>query len=151
MIAVADCTTYARFLKDIPAFSDCATEVLEEFVTHTAFRVYAAAGETLCSEAQSDQNLYVLVSGLATLHADEGVRVTLDAGDYFGWNPGRYHGPTAHVIAEKDVEVLVIRPQDVLRLEVLASRNRHPSKIERQPAPQVMHAPRGRQRTLVTT
>ncbi len=93
-------------------------------------RVHVAAGKTLCSKAQCDQNLYVLVSGVASLDAGDGVRVALDAGDYFGWNPGRYHGPSATVTAEEDVVVLVIRPQDVLRLEMIASRHRHPSKIE---------------------
>ena len=33
----------------------------------------------------------------------------------------RYHGPSASVVADEDVEVLVIRPQDVLRLEMIAS------------------------------
>jgi CRP-like cAMP-binding protein len=137
--SVAKRETYAGFLGDIPAFSDCATEVLEEFVTHAAVRVHAAGGKTLCSKAQSDQNLYVLVSGVA-----------LEAGDYFGWNPGRYHGPSASVVAEEDVEVLVIRPQDVLRLEMIVSRHRHPSnidwRIEGAVAP-----PRQRHRALVTT
>lgn len=141
---------YAGFLGDIPAFSDCATEVLEEFVTHAAVRVHAAGGKTLCSKAQSDQNLYVLVSGIASLDAGDGIRVALEAGDYFGWNPGRYHGPSASVVAEEDVEVLVIRPQDVLRLEMIVSRHRHPSNIDWR-VEDAVAPPRQRHRALVTT
>lgn len=149
--SVADCKTYADYLGDIPAFSDCATEVLEEFVTHATSRVHVAAGKTLCSKAQCDQNLYVLVSGVASLDAGDGVRVALDAGDYFGWNPGRYHGPSASVTAEKDVVVLVIRPQDVLRLEMIASRHRHPSKIEWQAEAEDTQPSGRRYRALVTS
>jgi CRP-like cAMP-binding protein len=128
--SVAEYKTYAGFLGDIPAFSDCAPEVLEEFAASAAVKIHAAAGKTLCSEVQCDQNLYVLVSGVASLDAGDGVRIALEAGDYFGWNPGRYHGPRASVVAGEDVEVLVIRPQDVLRLEMIVSRHRHPSNIE---------------------
>ena len=151
MNSVADSRTYAGYLGDIPAFSDCATEVLEEFVTHAASRVYVAAGKTLCSKAQCDQNLYVLVSGVASLDAGDGIRIALDAGDYFGWNPGRYHGPSVSVTAEEDVVVLVIRPQDVLRLEMIASRHRHPSRIEWPVDAQDMQASYGRSRALVTS
>jgi signal-transduction protein with cAMP-binding, CBS, and nucleotidyltransferase domain len=149
--AVADSQTYASFVGDIPAFSDCATEVLEEFVTHAAHRVHVAEGETVCSQAQCDENLYVLVAGAASLEAGEGVRVALTAGDFFGWNPGRYHGPSVRVIAEEDVEVLVIQPQDVLRLEMIASRHRHPSKIDWRVEAKATQPPRQRERTLVTT
>ena len=147
MNSVADCKTYAGFLGDIPAFSNCATEVLEEFVTHAAQKVDAVAGETLCSPTECDQNLFVLVSGMASLHTGEGVRISLEKGDYFGWNPGRYHGPSASVVAEEEVEVLVIRPQDVLQLELIASRHRHPSKIDWRGGPSA----RRRMRALVTT
>lgn len=130
MNSVADCKKYADFLANIPAFSDCVTEVLEEFVTHAAFKVHSAAGRILCSQTQCDQNLYVLISGSAFLDAGDGVRINLEPGDYFGRNPGRYHELVATVMANEDVEVLVIRPQEVLQLEQASSRHRHPSKIE---------------------
>jgi CRP-like cAMP-binding protein len=128
--AVANGKDYAEFLGDIPAFSNCAMEVLEEFVAYGAFKVHHAAGKTLCFQTQCDQNLYVLVSGSATLDAGDGVQVSLQPGDYFGRNPRRYHELIASVIADEDVEVLVIRPQEVLLLEEVSSRHRHPSKIE---------------------
>jgi hypothetical protein len=151
---VVDCKEYAEFLGDIPAFSNCAKEVLEEFVASCSFKVHADAGKTLCFQTQCDQNLYVLVSGSASLDAGDGVSVTLQAGDYFGRNPGRFHGLVASVIADVEVEVLVIRPQDVLQLERASSRNRHPSKIEWRSeftgAP-VTRLPRRRHRSLVAS
>ena len=128
--SVANDKHYAEFLGNIPAFSNCAMEVLEEFVDYGAFKVHHAAGKTLCSQTQCDQNLYVLVSGSATLDAGDGVHVSLQPGDYFGRNPLRYHELIASVTADVDVEVLVIRPQEVLQLEKASSRHRHPSKIE---------------------
>ena len=72
--------------------------------------------------------------------------VALEEGDYFGWNPGRYHGPRASVVADVDVEVLVIRPQDVLRLEMIVSRHRHPSNIDWRLKVGITQPPRRRHR-----
>ena len=130
MNSVADCKNYADFLGNIPAFSNCPKEVLEEFVDHAEFKVHSATGRILCSQTHCDQNLYVLISGTASLDAGDDVRITLEAGDYFGRNPGHNHELIATVIANEDVEVLVIRPQEVLQLEKASSRHRHPSKIE---------------------
>ena len=130
MNSVADCQNYADFLANVPAFSNCAKEVLDEFVTHAAFKVHAAAGRTLCSQTQCDQKLYVLISGSASLDAGDGVHIALEPGDYFGRNPGHSHELIATVTADDDVEVLVIRPQEVVQLENASSRHRHPSKIE---------------------
>jgi signal-transduction protein with cAMP-binding, CBS, and nucleotidyltransferase domain len=127
--SVADCKNYADFLVSIPAFSNCAKEVLDQFVTDAVFKE-SASGRILCSQTQCDQNLYVLISGSASLDAGDGVCIALEPGDYFGRNPGRYHELIATVIANEAVEVLVIRPQDVLQLEKASSRHRHPSKIE---------------------
>lgn len=151
--SAADFKSCADFLGDIPAFSLYAKEVLEEFVTHAPFRMHVAAGKKLYGQTRSDQNLYVVISGSASLDAGDGVCVTLGAGDYFGKTPGRSHGLMATVIAEEDVEVLVLRPEEVLELEMTASRHRHPSQIEwrgelASPAPR---SPRRRQRALVAT
>jgi hypothetical protein len=128
--SVADCQNYADFLANIPAFANCAKEVLDEFVTHNACKVHAAAGRTLCPQTQYDQNLYVLLSGSASLDAGDGMHVGLEPGDYFGRNPGRHHELVATVTADDDVEVLVIRPHEVVQLENASSRHRHPSEIE---------------------
>jgi hypothetical protein len=128
--SVVDSQKYADFLANIPLFSACEQEVLEEFVAHAAFKVHFAAGRTLCSQTQCDQNLYVLVSGSASLDAGDGVHIALEPGDYFGRNPGRYHELIATVIADVDVDVLIIRPQEVLQMEKASSRYRHPSEID---------------------
>lgn len=151
---VVDCKDYAEFLGDIPALSNCAKEVLEEFVASCALKVHADAGKTLCSQTQCDQNLYVLVSGSASLDAGDGVSVTLQPGDYFGRMPGRFRGLIASVIADVDVEVLVIRPRDVLQLERASSRSRHPSNIEWRSefnAAPTTRLPRRRHRALVAS
>ncbi len=130
MNSAADFKSDADFLGDIPAFSPYPKEVLEDFVTHAPFRMHVAAGKKLCGQTRSDQNLYVLISGSASLDAGDGIRITLGAGDYFGRTPGHYHELRATVIVDEDVEVLVMRPEDVFQLEIAASRHRHPSQAE---------------------
>jgi CRP-like cAMP-binding protein len=153
--SAADFKSCADFLGEIPAFSLYSEEVLEEFVTHAPFRMHVAAGKKLCGPTRSDGNLYVLISGSASLDAGDGVRLSLGAGDYFGRTPGHYHYQElmATVIAAENVEVLVIRPEEVLQLEIAASRHRHPSQIEWRgdlaaPAPR---NPRRRQHALAST
>jgi CRP-like cAMP-binding protein len=151
--SAADFKSCVDFLGGIPAFSLYSKEILEEFVTHAPFRMHVAAGKQLCGPTRSDENLYVLISGSAFLDAGDGVRITLDAGDYFGRTPGHRHELLSTVIAVEDVEVLVIRPEDVLQLEIAASRHRHPSQIEWRsdlaaPAPR---NPRRRQHALAST
>jgi hypothetical protein len=150
---VANDKDYAEFLGHIPAFSNCAMEVLEEFVATAAFKVHHAAGRTLCFQTQCDQNLYVLVSGSATLDAGHGVKISLQPGDYFGRNPLRYHELVASVTADVAVDVLVIRPLEVLQLEKASSRSRHPSKIEwrSELATPMPRLPRRRHRALLAS
>ncbi len=154
MNSAADFKSCADFLGDIPAFSHYAKEVLEDFVSHVPFRMHVAAGKKLCRQTRSDENLYVLISGSASLDAGDGVRISLEAGDYFGRTPGHNHAINATVVANEDVEVLVMRPAEVLQLEMAASRYRHPSRVDwhsdrdevADPAPQ---SPRRRQHALV--
>jgi hypothetical protein len=128
--SVADCKNYAEILGDIPAFSSCAEEVLEEFVTYGVQKAHHLAGETLSSQMHRDPNCYVVVSGTATLDAGDDVRVTLIPGDYFGHTPGHIHPLVGSVTADVDVDVLVIRPQEALQLERASSKHHHPSQIE---------------------
>jgi len=88
------------------------------------------AGRPLSPKSHCDQNLYVLVSGSATLDAGDGVHVALEPGDYFGRTPGRHVALAATVTADDAVEVLVIGPEEVVRLLHASSRQRHPSNIE---------------------
>jgi hypothetical protein len=125
-----DSKSYAEFLHMIPVLSTCTSDVLEEFVSHGVDRLHCAAGKSVSSESDSDQNLYVLVNGSASLDAGDDVRVVLEPGDYFGSATARRHHMTTSVIADRDVDVLVIRPQEVDQLTQASSRDRHPSQIE---------------------
>jgi hypothetical protein len=128
--SVADCKGYAEILGGLPAFSNCADEVLEEFVAYGVHKAHHLAGETLSARLHGDPNLYVLVSGSATLDAGDDVRVALIAGDYFGATPDHSHAFVGSVTADVDVDVLVIRPQETLHLERASSKRNHPSQID---------------------
>jgi Cyclic nucleotide-binding domain len=126
---VADSKTYAEILRDIPAFSRCAPDVLDRFVTETVFSVHTRAGQQICSRTDASDNLYVIVAGSATLDAGD-VRVTLEPGDYFG-GTGRHVGTLrGSVVADDDVEALVISPDEIVRLGHAASRRHHPSNAD---------------------
>jgi CRP-like cAMP-binding protein len=75
-----------------------------------------------------DHNLYVIISGEAVLHVGPDVAITLTPGDYIGQQLHRQNRLTGSVIASTEVEVLVVGPQDLLRLELESSASRHPSR-----------------------
>jgi CRP-like cAMP-binding protein len=125
-----DSKSYAEFLRVVPVLSTCTSDVLEEFVSHGVDRLHCAAGKSVTSESDSDQNLYVVVNGSASLDAGDDIRIVLEPGDYFGSATARRHHMTTSIIADRDVEVLIIRPQEVARLAHASSRDRHPSQIE---------------------
>jgi hypothetical protein len=125
---VADSKTYAEILRDIPAFASYASDVLDQFVTEKVFTVHTAAGREIRSATDGSDNLYVVVAGSASLNAGDGVRVALEAGDYFGGD--RRHKLSASVVAEENVEVLVISADEIVRLQHAASRRQHPSNVE---------------------
>jgi mannose-6-phosphate isomerase-like protein (cupin superfamily) len=129
MTIVADSKTYAEILRDIPVFSGCAPEVLDRFVTETVFTVHTRAGQQICARTDASDNLYVVVAGSATLDAGD-VYVALEPGDYFG-GAGRHHDTLrGSVVADDDVEVLVISPEEIVRLRHAASRRHHPSNAD---------------------
>jgi hypothetical protein len=127
---LADRKHYADYLETIPVFSSCSREVLESFVTSGVVKVHCWAGKKLSPLADGDQNLYVVATGSAILHAGDDVTVDLEPGDYFGQTPQRRHHIGASVVAVTDVEILVINPQEVAWLQQASSRYRHPSKTE---------------------
>lgn len=115
-------------IEDLPPFSICTAEVLASYLAHDAMRAHCGPGEVL-SGLEQDHNLYVLISGEAVLHVGPDVSITLEPGDYFGRQLHRQHRLTGTVIASTDVEVLVVGPQDLLRLELESSASRHPSRF----------------------
>jgi CRP-like cAMP-binding protein len=116
-------------LEGLPPFSMCTTEALTSFVAHDAMRAHCGPGEVL-SGLQQDHNLYVLLSGDAVLRVSPDVSISLEAGDYFGQQAHRHHRMSGTVVAVTDVEVLVVGPQDLARLELASSASRHPSRFE---------------------
>jgi CRP-like cAMP-binding protein len=119
-------------LEGLPPFSMCTTEALATFVAHDAMRAHCGPGEVLCGLAQ-DHNLYVLISGEAVLRVGPDVTISLEPGDYFGEQAHRPHRIAGTVVAVTDVEVLVLGPQDLARLELASSAERHPSRFEPSP------------------
>jgi CRP-like cAMP-binding protein len=120
---------YVDFLESIPAFSSCTRAVLDEFVNHGLVKVHCAAGKKLSPLTEQEQNLYVLAAGSALLSAND-VAVTLVPGDYFGRTPDRRHHIVASVLALSDIEILVMNPQEVARIQQTTSRDLHPPKTD---------------------
>ena len=120
-------------IEDLPPFRTCSTEVLESYLAHDAMRAHCGPGEVLCG-LQQDHNLYVIISGEAVLHVGPDVAITLTPGDYVGQQLHRQNRLAGSVIATTDVEVLVVGPQDLLRLELESSASRHPSRFVSPPA-----------------
>ena len=129
MQALAGCTDYVELLEEVPALSNCTKAVLADFVAHSAIKAHCDAGKVLCGLEQ-DHNLYVLTSGSAALHVGPDIVVHLEPGDYFGQQAHRHHRMAGTVLALTDVEVLVVGPQDLARLELASSASRHPSRME---------------------
>jgi hypothetical protein len=129
IVTVADTKTYAEILRDIPVFSSYAPDVLDRFVTETVFSMHTAAGREICSRTDASDNLYVVVAGTATLDAGD-VRVALEPGDYFGGASRHRDSLRGSVVADDNVEVLVITPDEIARLTHAASRRHHPSNAE---------------------
>jgi CRP-like cAMP-binding protein len=95
---------------------------------------------------EQDHNLYVIVSGEAVLHVGPDVSITLTPGDYIGQQLHRQNRLSGSVIASTDVEVLVVGPQDLLRLELESGASRHPSRFVLSPDLSVIEG--GSQRRL---
>jgi CRP-like cAMP-binding protein len=127
---LTDRDNYTDLLETIPAFSACTRKVLEEFSSHGVHKVRCSAGTTFRARTDHDPDLYVLAEGSAFLDAGEDVVIALEAGDYFGTDPGRRHALSATVVAVSDIEVLVIHPDELSQLDQASARDRHPSEIE---------------------
>jgi hypothetical protein len=127
---LTDTSTYADLLAEVPALSTCTRGVLEEFVAHGVDKLHCAAGRSIGTRTSTDQNLYVLVGGSASFRTGDDIRVALEPGDYFGNVNAHSRDMTATVVAEQDIEILVIRPQQLTRLAHASSRDRHPSQID---------------------
>jgi hypothetical protein len=105
---VAGCKSYAEMLGDLPAFSSCAREVLEEFAAHGRDKLDFATGETVWRQTNADQNLYVVVSGSAVLDAGDDISVALEPAITSVGLPGTRFWSARRCSPADDMEVLVI-------------------------------------------
>ena len=126
MHTLAERVEYADFCEGIPAFARCTREVLERFMAESGLTARAGAGEVVCG-LHDDHNLYVLISGRASLRVGD-IVIALEPGDYFGQESDRHHRIAGTVVADSDVEVLIIGTQELVQLEVASSAARHPSR-----------------------
>jgi CRP-like cAMP-binding protein len=128
--SLADGKDYVGMLEDIPVFSSCSRNVLEEFVALGVTKVECPAGETLSPDDFHEQNLCVLTAGSVLLSAGDGVVVSLEPGDYFGRSPVRHSWLATSAVAMSDVELLLISPRELTMLKEASCRDRHPSQVE---------------------
>ena len=131
MTIAADRKDYTSFLEGLPAFSSCTRSELEEFATHGVVKLHCMAGEELSSSSDQEQNLYVLATGSALLHAGDGVAVALQPGDYFG-KTSRCHHLTPSVVAVSNVEMLIVNAREAARLGQATRADRSHVKGDRQ-------------------
>jgi hypothetical protein len=152
--SIADTKGYADILGEIPALSNCTRVVLDEFVASSDCTVRSAAGSEVRSATDAEQSLYVLVGGSALLHTDDGVRVALEPGDYFGGSTShRYGNVVASVVAHDHADFMVIGPAQVLQLRHASTRRSHPSNIDWTPeplSPSATFVPRRRRFAVLT-
>jgi hypothetical protein len=151
---VADTKSYADILGVIPALSTCTPEVLDEFVATCDCTVRPGGGAEFRSPTDADGSLYVVLSGSVVLATDDGVRIVLEPGDYFGGTAAQRHQHLiASAVADADAEILVIGPAQVLQLRHASTRHNHPSNIDWSPAPlspSATFVPRRRRLVLVS-
>jgi CRP/FNR family transcriptional regulator, cyclic AMP receptor protein len=100
-------------LKGVPWFSACTEEQLRD-VERLAERLGVHAGEVIVREGRLGRELFVILSGTATVTRAGRVVNLLGAGDYFGELAAIEAAPrSATVTATSDLEVLIIGPREI--------------------------------------
>lgn len=74
---------YLMYLAQVPMFSTCTTQDLEE-VANLAVPRHWSAGDDIVHEGDAGEEFYVLASGNAIVRRGGDVVATLDQGAYFG-------------------------------------------------------------------
>ena len=99
-------------LQGVPWFAACTEEQLGE-VTRLAERLEIHAGEVILREGRLGRELFVILSGRATVTRAGRVVNLLGAGDYFGELAAIEAAPrSATVTATTDLDVLIIGPRE---------------------------------------
>jgi CRP/FNR family cyclic AMP-dependent transcriptional regulator len=99
-------------LQGVPWFAACTEEQLGE-VARLAERLEVHAGEVILREGRLGRELFVILSGRATVTRAGRVVNLLGAGDYFGELAAIEAAPrSATVTATTDLDVLIIGPRE---------------------------------------
>jgi CRP/FNR family cyclic AMP-dependent transcriptional regulator len=99
-------------LQSVPDLGACSKKQLEE-VARLADQLTVHAGEVLTKEARIGRDLFVILSGDASVTRAGKEIATLGAGDYFGELAAINPGPrNATVTAVTDLDVLIIGPRE---------------------------------------
>jgi CRP-like cAMP-binding protein len=105
-------------VRSIPLFSNCNTKELRE-VARLGTPVHIPAGTMMAEEGSSGRELLVVLSGTATCRAKGKKLAHFGPGDFFGEISLVDRGPrSATVIADSDMEVLVLDSREFRRLVV---------------------------------
>ena len=99
-------------LQGVPWFAACTEEQLRE-AAQLAERLQVGAGEVILREGRLGRELFVILSGTATVTRAGRVVNLLEAGDYFGELAAIEPAPrSATVTATSDLDVLIIGPRE---------------------------------------
>ena len=99
-------------LQGVPWFAACTEEQLGE-AARLAERLEVHAGEVILREGRLGRELFVIVSGRATVTREGRVVNLLGAGDYFGELAAIEAAPrSATVTATTELDVLIIGPRE---------------------------------------
>jgi len=99
-------------LHGVPWFAACTEEQLRE-VARLAERLHVQAGEVILREGRLGRELFVILSGTATVTRDGRVVNVRGSGDYFGELAAIEAAPrSATVTATTDLDVLIIGPRE---------------------------------------
>jgi len=99
-------------LQGVPWFAACTEEQLRA-VARLAERLHVQAGEVILREGRLGRELFIILSGTATVTRDGHVVNIRRAGDYFGELAAIEDAPrSATVTATTDLDVLIIGPRE---------------------------------------
>jgi CRP-like cAMP-binding protein len=105
-------TVDLRHLHSVPWFGTCTDEQLSE-IARLAEALNVHAGEVLTKEGRIGRELFIILTGTATVTRNGRVINVLSDGDYFGELAAIDPAPrSATVTATTDLQVLIIGPRE---------------------------------------
>lgn len=102
---------YIERLSQVPLFSECSAKELEH-LSRVLDEVNLPAGRVMAAQGEHGREMFIIVSGSASVVRDGEAIADLGPGDYFGELALLDAGPrTATVVATDAIDVLVIGRQ----------------------------------------